>query len=73
MIDHRLPIGGEQRFWNLNGPLFIDVANGHADDLEANAEARGHECAIALDSLEDATANGAAANNAQFNLLHRKG
>ncbi|HMC27578.1 MAG TPA: hypothetical protein VKM56_07265, partial [Verrucomicrobiae bacterium] len=45
----------------------------HPKHLQAHAQPGGHQSPIPLNGLEDATAYGAAPNNAQIHLLHRSG
>jgi hypothetical protein len=39
--------------------------------LQSDAKARGHERAVALERLKDATAHGSAADDSKFDLLHK--
>jgi hypothetical protein len=67
-----LAVGGEQERGNADGAGLFEAADGDAGDAEPHAEARSHERCVALKRLEDAPANGPAADNAEVNLLHTK-
>ena len=58
---------------DTDGASFVDVAHGHLRDRKADAEARRHQAAIALDGLVNPATHRAAADDAQLDLLHKQG
>ena len=73
IVNDAVPVISQQRFGNFDGALLVHIAHRHPKYIQAHAQPRGHQSPIPLNGLEDATAHGAAPNNAQIHLLHRSG
>ena len=71
MIDDGGPVRGENAAGNGDGAFLLEIAHGHGGDAQADAEAGGHELAVALDALIDAAADRATADDSEIHLPHK--
>ena len=71
IVDDFLPVGGHQFAGDRIRARLVERLDGDFAENELHAEARGHEAAVFLPRVEDAAADGSAANHSEVHLLHR--
>ena len=73
IMDHLAPVAGQHRGGYGESACSLRIAHGHADDVQSDSQPSGHEIAVALQRLPDATTHCAATHQTQVDLLHHRG
>ena len=72
VVDDARPVRGQERGRNFDRTPLVDIAHGHFGDMQPDSEAGRNQRAIPLNGLKHASANSAAADDAQIDLLHKE-
>ena len=72
IVDNAGPICRQQRRGYFDRTRFANIAHDHFGDVQSGAQTGRNQRAIALDGLKHAPTDGAAADDAQIDLLHRR-